>query len=273
MKNDVWKQCIEHLEGELPAQQFNTWIRPLQAVYDGNVLKLLAPNRFVVDWIKNKYINSISQIVNGLNGDQPCAVEICVGSTASPPTNTTPPCQEMAPRGWGKRKSARITADFPPVSIHNIPSKLSLKANPINWPGLPPCKSPRTPGLPTIHCSSAAVWVWAKPTSCTPLAMPYSRPDRRLAWSTYDPSGLSQTWSRPCSTMPSMTSSAITGPWMRSSSMIFSSLRARSAPRRNFSILSIRCLKANSKSSSLVIAIPRKLRVLRNVSNHDSAGG
>ncbi len=112
MKNDVWKQCIEHLEGELPAQQFNTWIRPLQAVYDGNVLKLLAPNRFVVDWIKNKYINSISQIVNGLNGDQPCAVEICVGSTASPPDNHDPTLSGDGAKRVGEAKIGKDYSGF-----------------------------------------------------------------------------------------------------------------------------------------------------------------
>jgi chromosomal replication initiator protein len=40
------------LSGELSEQQFNTWIRPLQAVEDGAVLRLLAPNRFVVDWVR-----------------------------------------------------------------------------------------------------------------------------------------------------------------------------------------------------------------------------
>ena len=39
------------LEAELPEQQFNTWVRPLQAIEGDGALKLLAPNRFVVDWI------------------------------------------------------------------------------------------------------------------------------------------------------------------------------------------------------------------------------
>ena len=45
----VWNRCVRDLQAELPEQQFNTWIRPLQAIEDGPVLKLLAPNRFVVD--------------------------------------------------------------------------------------------------------------------------------------------------------------------------------------------------------------------------------
>ncbi|HTT08407.1 MAG TPA: chromosomal replication initiator protein DnaA [Gammaproteobacteria bacterium] len=109
MKNDVWKQCIEHLEGELPPQQFNTWIRPLQAAVDGNILRLLAPNRFVVDWIKNKYINSIAQIVNDLERGQHFSVEIGVGSTTQPDNNSAPP-HSVSPANT-KASESKITKD------------------------------------------------------------------------------------------------------------------------------------------------------------------
>ncbi|MDH3411330.1 MAG: hypothetical protein OEM98_02475, partial [Gammaproteobacteria bacterium] len=47
----LWKKCLDRLEGELSPQQFNTWIRPLHAVEDGECLRLLAPNQFVRDWV------------------------------------------------------------------------------------------------------------------------------------------------------------------------------------------------------------------------------
>lgn len=59
----LWNQCISKLEGELPAQQFNTWIRPLQAVENGSELKLLAPNRFVLDWVKEHFIGKIEEVI------------------------------------------------------------------------------------------------------------------------------------------------------------------------------------------------------------------
>ena len=52
MQSPVWKKCLERLEEELSAQQFNTWLRPLHAVQDNHLLRLLAPNRFVVDWVR-----------------------------------------------------------------------------------------------------------------------------------------------------------------------------------------------------------------------------
>ncbi|MCX8048235.1 MAG: chromosomal replication initiator protein DnaA [Methylohalobius sp.] len=57
--SELWNRCIQKLENEIPTQQFNTWIRPLQAVENGSELKLLAPNRFVLDWVKEHFIDKI----------------------------------------------------------------------------------------------------------------------------------------------------------------------------------------------------------------------
>jgi len=69
VESAIWKNCLARLESVLPPQQYNTWIRPLQAVEEKNSIQLLAPNRFVLDWIKEKYFDLISsQIENLLNG-------------------------------------------------------------------------------------------------------------------------------------------------------------------------------------------------------------
>ncbi len=57
--SSLWIQCARSLEAELSEQQFNTWIRPLQLVADGTVVKLLAPNRFVVDWVRSHCLEQI----------------------------------------------------------------------------------------------------------------------------------------------------------------------------------------------------------------------
>ena len=59
--SSLWMQCARALEAELSEQQFNTWIRPLQLVEDGGLLKLLAPNRFVVDWVKTHCLPRIRE--------------------------------------------------------------------------------------------------------------------------------------------------------------------------------------------------------------------
>lgn len=63
MQASLWSRCVRQLESELSEQQFNTWIRPLQAVEDGPVLKLLAPNRFVVDWLREHFFDRIAEVV------------------------------------------------------------------------------------------------------------------------------------------------------------------------------------------------------------------
>ncbi len=62
-ENSLWTRCVRELQAELPEQEFNTWIRPLQAVDDGQVLRLLAPNRFVVDWINQHHKERIEALV------------------------------------------------------------------------------------------------------------------------------------------------------------------------------------------------------------------
>jgi len=61
--NSLWIRCTRELQSEIPEQQFNIWIRPLQAVFDGRVLRLLAPNRFVVDWLQEHYLERILSLV------------------------------------------------------------------------------------------------------------------------------------------------------------------------------------------------------------------
>src|SRR3569623_1833829 len=60
--SSLWQKCIAHLESELTPQQFNTWIRPLQAVQEGDTLRLLAPNRFVLDWVHDRFLAHISEM-------------------------------------------------------------------------------------------------------------------------------------------------------------------------------------------------------------------
>lgn len=72
----LWNRCVRNLQAELPEQQFNTWIRPLQAVEDDGRLKLLAPNRFVVDWLQEHYIQRILEIVDGSGRNTEVVVEV-----------------------------------------------------------------------------------------------------------------------------------------------------------------------------------------------------
>lgn len=84
MSEAVWGRCVALLQDELPTQQFNTWIRPLQAQYHDGMLRLLAPNRFISDWVAEKFLGRIQELV-GEHGSEPqLAVDLGVASgTAS----------------------------------------------------------------------------------------------------------------------------------------------------------------------------------------------
>jgi len=81
----LWSACISKLEGELPPQQFNTWIRPLQAVEDGHELKLLAPNRFVLDWVKQHFFEQIEEVVARQKAHPQPQVVLEIGSKPAEP--------------------------------------------------------------------------------------------------------------------------------------------------------------------------------------------
>jgi len=121
--NTLWTNCIDCLQQELPAQQFNTWIRPLQVDRNGTTLRLLAPNRFVKDWVAQRYLARINEIVVGdpqASGVE--LVEVIIGSkkvaadniessesiAVAPKANKKPPQQT--------RSVNNATADKKPVA-------------------------------------------------------------------------------------------------------------------------------------------------------------
>lgn len=75
-----WQRCLSILQEELPAQQFSMWIRPLQCVITDNVMTLYAPNRFVLDWVRDKYVNRINELVTLNDTDNPLLLRFDVGS-------------------------------------------------------------------------------------------------------------------------------------------------------------------------------------------------
>jgi chromosomal replication initiator protein len=76
----LWKRCLDHLESELTSQQFNTWIRPLHAVEDTDNLRLLAPNRFVLDWVNARFIGQISAFVSQQKNGKVPHISLEIGS-------------------------------------------------------------------------------------------------------------------------------------------------------------------------------------------------
>lgn len=59
--DNFWSACLSRFENELSAQQFNTWIKPLYAEVNGNAVRIFAPNRFVMQWVKERFLKKIEQ--------------------------------------------------------------------------------------------------------------------------------------------------------------------------------------------------------------------
>ncbi len=60
--DSVWNHCLRHFEKALPAQQFKTWIQPLHGYLDGEYVVISAPNRFVLEWVKDKFLSDIERL-------------------------------------------------------------------------------------------------------------------------------------------------------------------------------------------------------------------
>ena len=73
----IWQECVDCLKAELPSQQFNTWIRPLHVELDSSVLRILAPNRFILDWVKGKFLPRIAEIVTE-SGEASLEIQLAV---------------------------------------------------------------------------------------------------------------------------------------------------------------------------------------------------
>ncbi len=85
MEASLWSRCVSALESELPEQQFNTWVRPLQSVEAGGALRLFAPNRFVVDWVRANLLGRIGPLLRERGIPEPTQITIEVGSRPEEP--------------------------------------------------------------------------------------------------------------------------------------------------------------------------------------------
>nr|WP_233348007.1 chromosomal replication initiator protein DnaA [Vibrio cholerae] len=80
VSSSLWLQCLQRLQEELPAAEFSMWVRPLQAELNDNTLTLFAPNRFVLDWVRDKYLNNINRQLMEFSGNDVPNLRFEVGS-------------------------------------------------------------------------------------------------------------------------------------------------------------------------------------------------
>ncbi len=94
---DAWQRCLEHLQTELPLDEVQTWLKPLQAGRRGDTVVLYAPNAYVLERVECDFLPRIRELIRHLgNGDGNVALEI--GSRARPAAS--------APAGAGTTPAA-----------------------------------------------------------------------------------------------------------------------------------------------------------------------
>jgi chromosomal replication initiator protein len=117
---NLWDACLRRLEQELPAQQFNTWIRPL-APESGNgppegddILVLTAPNRFVLELVRERFAARIERLAAEASGRE-CGLRLVLARGAEPsakPAATAPRGMEPAPMAPSMLERARLNRAF-----------------------------------------------------------------------------------------------------------------------------------------------------------------
>jgi chromosomal replication initiator protein len=80
LSESLWNRCLRVLESELPEQQFNTWVRPLQAIERDGELRLLAPNRYVIEWLGQNSLPRIKELVRAFAEDPAPELVLDVGT-------------------------------------------------------------------------------------------------------------------------------------------------------------------------------------------------
>ncbi len=106
----LWQSCIDQLAQELPEQQFNTWIKPLntRVASDFSKITIFVGNRFKLDWVRAQYGGRIASLLEKIYG-QSIAVELAIAP------------REVAPRP--------AVAAPPPARTLDIPSNNSNSAS------------------------------------------------------------------------------------------------------------------------------------------------
>ncbi|WP_026971775.1 chromosomal replication initiator protein DnaA [Aliagarivorans marinus] len=124
MSGSLWHQILARLQDELPATEFSMWIRPLQVEQSQDLLVLYAPNRFVLDWVKDKYVIRVNALLDEFCGSDKPSIRFEVGSrplsakpqisggTVQSPANSPAPSQpkdtpSIQEKSWDKEPAVK----------------------------------------------------------------------------------------------------------------------------------------------------------------------
>ena len=137
MSSSLWEKCLTHLEGDLSAQQLNTWLRPLQAIETDTSLRLLAPNPYVQAWVQEQLESQINSLIHALSNGSITTVTIEVGTKVvekKEPTINSSVAVEPEPEAAARidrRKEPAPAMGSPINPLFNFDSYVEGKSNQI----------------------------------------------------------------------------------------------------------------------------------------------
>lgn len=132
LDSTLWQKCSLCLQDELPTQQFNTWIRPLEVTEAEQQIRLAAPNRFIKDWVADKYLNRIEELLGEFAAKGPIEVVLDIGQNS------------RGRRSFGQSKAKGISEERPNT---RLVSNRSLTSDPA-FNGSKPAESLRETNVP-----------------------------------------------------------------------------------------------------------------------------
>ncbi|MFT4675338.1 MAG: chromosomal replication initiator protein [Reinekea sp.] len=121
VQDALWQQCLEQLRSELPSHQFNTWLKPLSVSAETDGLLLSAPNRFIANWVRDKYLERIETLAASYGIQGAVSIDVQAKNAAR--------VQVPASNGNSTRYDRRPeNGDSAPAPALDYPSLLSAPA-------------------------------------------------------------------------------------------------------------------------------------------------
>ncbi|AKE50996.1 chromosomal replication initiator protein DnaA [Kangiella geojedonensis] len=130
MSSSMWRNCLQRLQSELSVTEFNTWIKPLQVRETDKEMALFAPNPFFVDWIRQQYLDRITEFVTSKEDSNQMHISLHVGnaqiaeSASTQGTNNTtqastkPTVNHIASTPVNNNRS-NASSNFPQNNLNN----------------------------------------------------------------------------------------------------------------------------------------------------------
>jgi chromosomal replication initiator protein len=122
---NFWSTCLGRFQQELSSQQFNTWIKPLQCEVIDDGLRLFAPNRFVQQWVKDRFLAKIEQIGQELFERTPIIELVLAESGSAAPSESTfkakpAPVEKTEPKAAKPKAPLDISGLNPAFNFDNF---------------------------------------------------------------------------------------------------------------------------------------------------------